>query len=135
MLLGDVKMEPAPRVVLPSFLAGPLVLLFLAAAQWASLFTDPIEVPLGLLIGGPMLLLIASAVGLVPALIANTVGAFVMIKAGNWFPLLRFPLVWVAVGGAAAWASADNMDLGSDWTFAFTAAGAICAFICRMRLE
>jgi hypothetical protein len=112
-----------------------LVLLFLAAAQWASLFTDPIEVPLGLLIGGPMLLLVASAVGVVPALIANTVGAFVMIKAGNWFPLLRFPLVWTVVGGAAAWLSADKMDFGPDWTFAFTAAGAICAFICRMRLE
>ncbi len=128
-------MEPAPRVILPSLLAGPFVLLFLAAAQWAASFTYPVEVPLGMLIGGPMLLLVASAVGVVPALIANTVGAFVMIKAGNWFPLLRFPLVWAVVGGAAAWASAYNLHFGSDWTFAFTAAGAICAFICRMRLE
>ena len=128
-------MEPAPRVILPSLLAGPMVLLFLAAAQWASSFTDPIVLPLGLLIGGPMLLLVASAVGVVPALIANTVGAFVMIKAGNWFPLLRFPLVWAVIGGAAAWVSAHNLDFTSDWIFAFTAAGAICAFICRMRLE
>ena len=128
-------MEPAPRVILPSLLAGPLVLLFLAAAQWASLFTYPIVLPLGLLIGGPMLLLVASAVGVVPALVANTIGAFIMIKAGNWFPLLRFPLVWAVVGGVAAWVSAHNLDFRSDWTFAFTAAGAICAFICRMRLE
>jgi hypothetical protein len=128
-------MEAAPRVVLPSLLAGPLVLLFLAAAEWASLFTYPIEVPLGLLIGGPMLLVVASAVGVVPALIANTVGAFVMIKVGNWFPLLRFPLVWAVVGGAAAWISTGKLDFTSDWIFAFTAAGAICAFICRMRLE
>ena len=128
-------MEPAPRVVLPSLLAGPLVLLFLAAAEWASVFTYPIEVPLGLLIGGPMLLLVASAVGVVPALVANAIGAFVMIKAGNWFPLLRFPLVWAVVGGAAARVATDQMDFTSDWIFAFTAAGAVCAFICRMRLE
>jgi hypothetical protein len=58
-----------------------------------------------------------------------------MIKAGNWFPLLRFPLIWAVVGGAAAWIATDQMDFTSDWIFAFTAAGAVCAFICRMRLE
>lgn len=128
-------MEPTPRVVLPSLLAGPLVLLFLMVFLWVSAFTHPIDLPLGLLIGGPMLLLVASAVGVVPALVANTVGAFVLIKAGTWFPLLRFPLVWALVGGTAAWLVVHNLGFGPDWAFAYTATGAVSALICRMRLE
>ena len=128
-------MEPTPRVVLPSLLAGPLVLSFLLAAQWASAFTYPIELPLGLVIVGPVLFLIASAVGVVPALAANVIGSFFMIKAGNWFPLVRFPLVWALVGGVAAWALVHSLRFEPDWVFAYTAAGAVSALICRMRLE
>ena len=128
-------MEPTPRVVLPSLLAGPLVLLFFMVSLWVSAFTHPIDFPLGLLIGGPMLLLVASAVGVVPALVANSVGAFVMIKAGTWFPLSRFPLVWALVGGTTAWLVVHTLGFGLDWTFAYTAAGTVSALICRMRLE
>lgn len=125
---------PTPHILLPSLLAGPTVIILFVATQWSAAFTDPIALPIVALPGALLFALITSAIGFVPALVANWIGSFTMLKIGSWFPLLRFPLTWPVAGGAAAWAVVHGLGFGPDWTFAYTGAGAICAFMCRIRL-
>ena len=129
-------MEKAPRlrILLPSLLAGPMVVALFTAAQWSASFTDPILVPAELLSAMLLFLLLACVIGFLPALIANWIGSTAMLMIGNLFPLLRFPLTWPLAGGLATWGVVLWMGFGPDWTFAYTSAGAICAFLCRIRL-
>ncbi|HVM22604.1 MAG TPA: hypothetical protein VM308_04805 [Sphingomicrobium sp.] len=125
---------PTPRILLPSLIAGPGVLLFFIIAGWSATFTSPIVVGLEELVAIVMLVPLTAAVGFGPALVANAIGSFVMIWVGRWFPLLRFPLVWGLAGGVLAWVVAAHLEFGPEWVFAFTATGAVCALACRMRL-
>lgn len=126
--------ETASRIVLPSLMAGPAVLLFLVVAIWAERFTDPIVLPIELLPGVIPFLLLASVVGLLPALSANAIGTAVMTKLCASFPLLRFPLIWGVVGGSVGWAGATYYDFRPEWTFAYAATGAVSALLCRRSL-
>ena len=126
---------PTPHILLPSLLAGPTVVILFVATQWSAEFTDPIALPIEALPAALLFVLITSVIGLVPALIANWIGSVTMLKIGNWFPLLRFPLTWPLAGGFAPWGVVHWIGFGPDWTFAYTGAGAICACLCRIRLD
>ncbi len=78
---------------------------------------------------------LSMAVGFVPALILNAAGSAVLIKAGNLFPLLRFPFIWALAGGVLSWSILRLLQVPQDAIFPFTAAGAVCALLCRMRLD
>ncbi len=125
---------PSPRVLLPSLLAGPAVMLFLLAAEWSARFTCPIALSPNALAAMAAVLPVSVVVGVGPALLANALGTLAMIKFGNWFPLVRFPLVWAVVGGLVAWGIVRQFGFGAEWTFAYTATGAVSALLCRMRL-
>jgi hypothetical protein len=125
---------PTPRVLLPSFLAGPAVVLFLLTWFWADSIPQPVLVGPSELVVLPFLLFLASAVGLLPALAANLLGTFLMLYIGSALPLTRFPLVWALVGGAGTWVVVRYAGFTPEWAFAFTATGACSALVCRMRL-
>lgn len=129
-----MSVEPTQRLLFPSVVAGPSVILFLIAAQWSERFTFPILLPPESMLILILVLPIAAIVGVGPALVANAAGTVLMIKLGKWFPLLRFPLIWSLVGGAVAWGAARWLELGPQWVFAYTSSGAVSAFLCRMRL-
>ena len=127
--------EPRARVLLPSLLAGPLVVLFSTVAWWAAQIPRPIEIGLSDLLPGLMILPLSAAVGFIPALLLNAAGTAVLIKAGSLFPLLRFPFFWALVGGVLSWSILRLLEVPPQMVFPFTAAGAVCALLCRMRLD
>ena len=125
---------PTPRILLPSFLAGPMVLLLLMIAVYADNIPQPIELLPGMILGIPVMLLMSMIVGTLPALVCNAVGTYLLIIVGSISPLLRFPFLWPLVGGAATWLVVRSLDFNSEWAFAFIGTGAVSAMICRMRL-
>ena len=129
--------SPTPRLLLASILAGPSVVLFSLIGFWASQIPHPVTIePVSLL---AFLLFISlplsSAIGLPVALVCNAIGSYLLVAIGSKFPLLRFPFLWPVAGGLAAWAATRAMEFPPDFVFAFSAAGAVSALICRMRLN
>ena len=128
--------SPTPRLFLASILAGPSVVLFSLVAMWASQIPHPVTIAPVSLLGIVLLILpLSSAIGLPVALVCNAIGSYLLVAVGSKFPLLRFPFLWPVVGGLAAWAAMRSMDAPAELVFAFSAAGAVSAFICRMRLN
>ena len=125
---------PTPRILLPSLLAGPLVLILLGVTTYTSAIPHPMQVDWGMALQSILLLPLSAIIGFLPALAANGIGTVVMIGLGGLSPLLRFPFIWPVVGGLAAWAVTDYWQFPADWVFAFTGSGAVSAMICRMRL-
>jgi hypothetical protein len=120
--------------VLPSLLAGPLVVVFSVAAWWAGQIPRPIEIPVSALLPILMVLPLSAAVGFIPAFVLNGAASVVLIKAGSLFPLLRFPFFWALVGGVLSWSILRLLEVPAEIAFPFIAAGAVCALLCRMRL-
>ena len=128
--------SPTPRLFLASILAGPSVVLSSLIAMWAAQIPHPVTIaPVSLLAFVLLILPLSSAIGLPVALICNAVGSYLLIAVGSKFPLLRFPFLWPVVGGLAAWSAMHAMDAPAEFVFPFSAAGAVSAFICRMRLN
>ena len=128
--------SPTPRLFLASILAGPSVVLFSLIAMWASQIPHPVTIaPVSLLAIVLLVLPLSSAIGLPVALVCNAIGSYLLVAVGSKFPLLRFPFLWPVVGGLAAWAAMRAMDAPAEFVFPFSAAGAVSAFICRMRLN
>ena len=128
--------SPTPRLLLASILAGPSVVLFSLVAMWASQIPHPVTIePVSLVAFVLLILPVSSAIGLPVALVCNALGSYVLVAVGSKFPLLRFPFLWPVVGGLAAWATMRAMDAPAELVFAFSAAAAVSALICRMRLN
>jgi len=127
-------MEPTPRILLPSLLAGPMVILFLGLTTFTAAIPHPVAIDWAMISSGFLLIPLSIIIGFLPALIANGIGSVFMIAIGNLIPVLRFPFLWPVVGGVAAWAVTDYANLPEEAAFAFAMSGAVSAMICRMRL-
>ena len=128
--------SPTPRLLLASILAGPSVVLFSLVAMWASQIPHPVTIqPVPLLAFVLLILPLSSAIGLPVALVCNAIGSHLLVAIGSRFPLLRFPFLWPVIGGLAVWLATRAMEFPPEFVFAFSAAGAVSAFICRMRLN
>lgn len=126
--------EPSPRILVPSLLAGPLVVLFMLVAGWASTIPHSFSVSVWQLPALFVLIAVSAIIGIAPAAILNAIGTYTLIKIGNVLPLVRFPLVWALVGGLVSWSILLLLNAPPESIFPFTAAGTVCALLCRMRL-
>lgn len=126
--------EPTPRLVIPSLVAGPAVIFFFISGQYVTNIPQPVAVGVGDIISIALLVPVSIVIGFLPALLCNAVGTMALIKAGNLFPLLRFPFVWPVVGGTVAWFVLRLLEWPAEWAFPFVAAAALSALLCRMRL-
>ena len=125
---------PTPRILLPSFLAGPIVMVLAVAAAYGSNIPHPFDVSVEALAAFSLATALSVPIGVGPAVVCNAIGSAIMLRLGSISPLLRFPFLWPLVGGAAAWLAVRQLGLGDPWPFAFCGAGAISAMLCRMRL-
>ncbi len=125
--------------IIASIAAGPVFVISGAASALYLTLPRPIptNVPdlFGVLISSAFIMLPAIVLGWFIAIVPCFAGTAALGNLGRVTPWVRLPLLWALVGGGVM---AVPLLLFSDFgnnadalIFAFTAAGTVCALICR----
>lgn len=115
-----------------SAFAGPLFVTAVAAATLYLTLPAPIVIRPFELAGFALLLFPATIVGFVIALLPNLIGSGLLALAARHIAPVRYPPVWMLVGGGLGFGIARLFEATSGpVAFGLVITSAVCALICR----
>lgn len=125
-----------PRIGLASVIAGPTFVIATMLVTWMAAGANAIDVsaPGQALIILPILLM-ATLFGTILAIIPCAAGAWTMRWLGRGNVAMRLPAMWAIAGGSLGAAPAILYSGDQLFAFELAATGAVCALVCRHRME